>query len=136
MKRNFSWMKAQQAPPPRQARLFGAVQTASSKAQRKTGGIVTARKAAASKVRIELKTLLNRLARSQPIRPAAAGGGGSAIIGRSCVTSVIRHRPTAPRDPEPRPLSALRGGRGRGPARSDGRVRWARLRTSSAAPPT
>src|SRR5258707_7810903 len=89
MKRNFSWMKAQQAPAPRQAWLFGAVQTASNKAQRMTGGIVTARKATASKVRMELKTLLNRLARSQPIRPAVAGGGGSTASGRSCVTSVI-----------------------------------------------
>src|SRR5258707_12721236 len=95
MKRNFSWMKAQQAPAPRQARLFGAVQTASNKAQRMTGGIVTARKATASKVRMELKTLLNRLARSQPIRPTVAGGGGSTASGRSCVTSVIRQRSTS-----------------------------------------
>src|SRR5271157_3100839 len=107
MKRNFSWMKAQQAPPPRHARLFGAVQTASIKAQRKTGGIVTARKAAASKVRMELKTLLNRLARSQPSSPDVAGGAGSVTIGRSCVTSVIRQR-----DPGQKPLSALQGGEG------------------------
>src|SRR6266404_7790575 len=92
MKRNFSWMKAQQAPAPRQAWLFGAVHTASNKAQRMTGGIVTAKKATASKVRPELKTLLNRLARNQPMRPAAAGGGGSTTTGSSCVTSVIACR--------------------------------------------
>src|SRR5229473_1680634 len=109
MKRNFSWMKAQQAPAPRQARLFGAVQTASNKAQRMTGGIVTARKATASKVRMELKTLLNRLARSQPIRPAVPGGGGSTTTGSSWVTSVINQGSTSPtprRDRRQKPLSA------------------------------
>jgi hypothetical protein len=42
MKRSFSPMKAQQAPAPRQARPLSALHTASMKAQRKTGGIVTA----------------------------------------------------------------------------------------------
>src|SRR5271166_434858 len=108
-------MKAQHAPAPWQARLFGADQTASTRPQRTTGGIVAARKAIASTVRIVLGTLLNRLARSQPIAPEVAGGGGSMASGRSCVTSVIRQRSTsatATRDPRQKPLSALQGGEG------------------------
>src|SRR5215471_6979060 len=109
MKRNFSWTKAQQAPAPRQARLFGAVQTASMNAQRISGGIVTARNATASTVRTLLRTLLNRLARSQPKSPDVAGGGGSRATESSCVRSVIaKHR-------QNKPLSALQGGEGGAP---------------------
>src|ERR1700730_4879042 len=108
MKRHFSAMTAQQAPAPRQARLLGADQTASTKAQRMTGGTVTANSATARTVRVVLETLLNRLARSQPNGPAAAGGRGSAASGSSCVTSVICQRGS----PSPR----LRGeGWGEGP---------------------
>src|ERR1700758_4208808 len=115
MKRHFSAMNAQQAPAPRQARLFGADQTASTSAQRITGGIVTANKATATTVSIVLETLLNRLARSQPSRPAVARGGGSTATGSSCVTSVIRQRSaiaTAPRDRRQTTLSAPQGGEG------------------------
>ena len=51
------------------------VQIASTSAQRITGGIVIARKYSATSVRIVLKTLLNRLARSQPTIPWVRGGG-------------------------------------------------------------
>src|ERR1700724_4453496 len=92
MKRHFSAMTAQQAPAPGEARRLGADQTASTKAQRMTGGTVTANSATATTVRIVLETLLNRLARSQPNGPAPAGGRGSAASERSCVTSVICQR--------------------------------------------
>src|SRR5580693_2118202 len=95
MKRDFSWTKAQQAPASWQARLFGADHTASTRAQRMSGGIATARKAAARIVKIVLETLLNRLARNQPNGPETARGGGSATSGRSCVASVIRQRSTS-----------------------------------------
>src|ERR1700730_10300104 len=115
MKRHFSAMNAQQAPAPRQARLLGADQTASTKAQRMTGGTVTANSATATTVRIVLETLLKRLARSQPNRPAPAGGCGSTASGSSCVTSVIAQRSARvklARDPIEKPLSALQGGEG------------------------
>src|ERR1700732_5187064 len=112
MKRHFSAMNAQQAPAPRQARLLGADQTASTKAHRMTGGTVTANKPTATRVRIVLETLLKRLVRSQPNRPAAARGGGSAASGRSCVTLVIRQRSTSATPSqysEQKSLSALQG---------------------------
>jgi len=37
-----------------------------------------------------LKTLLNKLARSQLISPVVAGGRGSTATGSPCVRSVIR----------------------------------------------
>src|SRR5215469_1546206 len=107
MNRSFSWTNAQQAPAPRHARLFGAAQTASTNAQRTSGGIVTVRNATARTVRVLLKTLLNRLARNQPKRPEVAGGGGSSATGSSCVRSVTGHPPL-----RQEPLSALQGGEG------------------------
>src|SRR5690349_14915859 len=89
MKRHFSAIKAQQAPAPRHARLLEALQTASKKAQRTTGGTVTARKPPATNVRTALNTPLNRLERSQQSIPEAVGGGGSTAIGSSRGTSVI-----------------------------------------------
>src|SRR5437879_11223085 len=90
MKRSFSPMNAQHAPSPWQAWPFGALQIASISAQRTTGGIVIARKYSASSVRIVLKRLLNRLARSQSMSPCVRGGGVSAGIGSSSwVMSVI-----------------------------------------------
>src|SRR5437763_16188569 len=111
MKRHFSAMNAQQAPAPRQTRLLGADQTASIRPQRMTGGIVTANRATASRVKIVLETLLNRLARSQPNTPVVAGGGGSKMTGSSCVTSVICRRLWSATGRQ-EPLSALQGGEG------------------------
>src|ERR1700750_2208743 len=111
MKRHFSATKAQQAPAPRHARLLEALQTASKKAQRTTGGTVTARKPTARTVRTVLNTLLNRLARSQPSIPEAVGGGGSTAIGSSRATSVIAGlRPG--RAVREESLSAHQGGEG------------------------
>ena len=62
-------MNAQHAPPPWQAAPFGACQIASIKAQRISGGIVTANNPMQSSVRIELKTPLNRFSRAQPTAP-------------------------------------------------------------------
>src|SRR5712691_13488020 len=89
MKRNFSAMNAQQAPSLRQAWPLAALQIASTSVQRIIGGTVTARKYSASSVRIVLKTLPNRLARSQGMTPCVRGGGRSAGIGNSCVISAI-----------------------------------------------
>ena len=83
MKRNFSPIKAQHAPPPRQARPLSACQTASTSPQRIIGGIVTASNHTAPNVRTVLRTLLNRLARSQPIGPREAEGGRSSASGGS-----------------------------------------------------
>src|SRR6266567_4131637 len=94
MKRSFSPMKAQQAPTssppaPRQDWPMGALQIASSNAQRMIPGIVTARKNSARIVKTVLNTLLNKLARSQAMTPCVRGGGLSTGSGRSCAMSVI-----------------------------------------------
>src|SRR5579872_4956154 len=89
MKRNFAPINAQHAPPPWQAWPLGALQIASINAQRMTGGIATAIKAIASSVRIELKTLLNRLARSQPTTPVVPRCGACTATGRSWAMSAI-----------------------------------------------
>src|SRR5437879_4235129 len=89
MKRIFSATNAQHAPAPRQAWPLGALQIASTSPQRISGGITDASRYTASSVRIVLKTLLNRLARSQPIIPVEVTGGRCAGSGKSWVMSAI-----------------------------------------------
>src|SRR4051794_26975091 len=95
MKRNFSPIKAQQAPaasPPgaRQALASGALHTASINAHSTRGGIVRASRYSASNVRIVLKTPPNRLTRSHSITPLRGGRGRSAAIGARSARSVIQ----------------------------------------------
>src|SRR5580698_1785241 len=95
MKRNFVPMNAQHAPPPWQAWPLGALQIASIKVQRITGGTATTISATVNNVRIELKTLLNRLARSQPRTPVDCRGGDCAATGIPWVISAIVYRSTS-----------------------------------------
>src|SRR3954447_10931092 len=97
MKRNFSPIKAQQAPAasppgPRQAFPFGALHTASINAHSTRGGIVRTSRYSASSVNSVLKTPPNRLIRSQSIAPRLRGRGRSTAIGVASARSVIQQR--------------------------------------------
>src|SRR5205085_12206233 len=99
MNRSFSWMKAQQAPSsplePRQAWPLGALQTASINAQRIAAGIAIARKYNANRVRIVLKTLVNRLALTQAMMRWVRGGGRSGTRGSSSAIWTMAQRSTS-----------------------------------------
>ena len=84
----------------------------------------------------------SRAATSPPRKPAKSAGSSRPSCARSnapissaaCARSRRTHTRASEDNAETQPLSALEGGRGRGPLRSNGRVRW--VSTSALESPT